>query len=105
MKKYIEFVVTLSIGLGFMFLAVLITSFIQGKNTVVVEKVIYTDDYKKVYNEGFFDGGSHAACLRHGKGAAYIRSNPPRFTWDDCITPEEAAESGFSYTQGRMPMP
>ena len=68
-------------------------------------KIIYTDNYKKIYREAFNEGVSQQICLHFDKGAAYSHQEPPYFTWDDCVTPEEAAESGFSYTLGERPMP
>jgi hypothetical protein len=105
MKKYIEAITALIIGLVAVVVATSLIVVIQNRYRVQEPKVIYTDNYKKVYGEGFNDGVSQQICLHFDKGAAYSHSEPPYFTWDDCVTPEEAAESGFSHALGSMPMP
>ena len=104
MKKII-IVIVIVLLIGIVNLFAVVSVFKKISNEVENPKVVYTDDYKKVYSEGFNDGVSQSFCLHLEEGAAYSHSEPPYFTWDDCVTPEEAAESGFSYTLGSMPIP
>ena len=104
MKKIIiVIVIVLLLGIVNLFAVVSVSRKIS--NEVEKPRVVYTQDYKKTYREAFNNGVAQQFCLHFDKGAAYSHSEPPYFTWDDCVTPEEAAESGFSYILGSMPMP
>jgi len=102
-----EILQKLTANLFFVFVSILFTAFMykwvfgdELENT----KIIYTVAYKEAYSEGFNDATSRSFCLFLEEGASCDHSEPPYFTWDDCMTPEEASERGCNHTIGLLPM-